>query len=169
MSSGHKKVILRKRNRDWFAGYLPPLKFVEQGRVAILDPAGKVTAVDLKDVKWICFVRDFQQGEISDPEKLVRRTFVSRPRSEGLWLRLHLNDDEFPLEGLAANNLTLLDPDGLLLTPPDTRSNTQRIFLPHSSIAGLEILAVIGTSTKRKPTPDGQTVLFREESLSEQQ
>ena len=45
--------------------------------------------------------------------------------------------DESILEGLAANDLTLLDPAGLLVTPPDTRSNTQRIFLPRTSITEL--------------------------------
>ena len=70
-----------------------------------------------------------------------------------MWLRLTLKD-ESALEGMAANDLTLLDPAGLLLTPPDTRSNTQRIFLPRTSIAELSVIAVIGASgatTGRKP------------------
>lgn len=163
MSVGHKKVILRKRNRDWLAGYLSPMGFVEQGRVPLLDPSGKVVTLELRDVKWICFVREFQSGESSDPEKLTRRVFASRPRSEGLWLRIQLLDDELVLEGLAANNLSLFDPYGLLITPPDTRSNTQRIFLPHSSLASVEVLAVIGTAARRKTTPETQADLFREE------
>jgi len=40
-----------------------------------------------------------------------------------------LNDGE-ELEGLAANDRSLLEGSGLLLTPPDTRSNTQRIYVP---------------------------------------
>jgi hypothetical protein len=168
MSLGHKKVILRKRNRDWLAGYLPPTSFVENGKVALLDPSGKVTTLELRDVKWICFVRDFQSGEVSDPERLMRRSFASRPRSEGIWLRMQLVDDELTLEGLAANNLSLLNPYGLLITPPDTRSNTQRIFLPHSTLASLEVVAVIGATSRRKPpSPEGQADLFREETLSE--
>jgi hypothetical protein len=74
--------------------------------------------------------------------------------------------DETVLEGMAANDLTLLDPAGLLITPPDTRSNTQRIFLPRSGITELTIVSVIGASSaatpKRKPpAPDrGQADLF---------
>jgi hypothetical protein len=33
------------------------------------------------------------------------------------------------LEGLAANDRSLVDGAGLLLTPPDMRSNTQRIYI----------------------------------------
>lgn len=169
MSLGHKKVILRKRNRDWLAGYLPPTGFVEEGRISLLDPSGKVTTLELRDIKWICFVRDFQSGEMSDPERLIRRSFISRPRGEGLWLRMQLVDDELTLEGLAANNLSLLDPYGLLITPPDTRSNTQRIFLPHGALASFEIVAVIGSTSRKKAViPEGQTDLFREESLPEE-
>jgi Family of unknown function (DUF6982) len=161
MSVGHKKVILRKRNRDWLAGYLPPVEFVEEGKITLLDPAGKVTTLELQEVKWICFVRDFQSGESSDPERLLRRSFASRPRNEGLWLRMQLLDDDVTLEGLAVNNLSFLDPYGVFITPPDTRSNTQRIFLPRSSLATLEIVAVIGVASRRKTSPEtAQADLF---------
>ena len=96
-------------------------------------------------LKWACFVRDFNSGEPSNPERLLRTTFSGRPRLAGLWLRMTLTD-ETVLEGMAANDLTLLDPGGLLLTPPDTRSNTQRIFLPRTSIAELSVVAVIGAT-----------------------
>jgi hypothetical protein len=35
------------------------------------------------EVKWICFVRDFQSGDANQPERLLRKTFVTRPRSQG--------------------------------------------------------------------------------------
>jgi hypothetical protein len=170
MSLGHKKVILRKRNRDWFSGYLPATGFVDEGKVSLLEPAGKVITLELRDIKWICFVRDFQSGDASDPERLVRRSFTSRPRGEGLWLRLQLVDDEISLEGLASNNLTLLSSCGIFITPPDTRSNTQRIFIPHSSLQSMEILAVIGTAPRRKAavSSEAQADLFREEIISEE-
>src|SRR6266571_8128494 len=101
MSSGHKKVIVRKRNRDWLSGYLPPTGFVDQGKVSLLDLHGKVVTLELREIKWICFVRDFQTAEMSDPERLLRRTFAGRPRAEGLWLRLEILDDDSPLEGVA--------------------------------------------------------------------
>ena len=68
--------------------------------------------------------------------------------------------------GLHPDALELLDPAGLLITPPDTRSNTQRIFLPRTGITELTIVSVIGASNaaapKRKPPASdrGQADLF---------
>jgi len=158
MSSSRKKAILRKLTRDWVAGYLPPSGFAFDGKLELLDLAGKVTSFDLKDVKWVCFVRDFNSGEMNNPERLLRKNFAARPRTEGVWLRLRLKDGE-AIEGLAANDVTLIDQEGLFLTPPDTRSNTQRIFIPRSSVEELEIVAVIG-AIKKKGTSAVQESLF---------
>lgn len=149
MSSSRKKAIIRKYSRDWVAGYLPMSGFSENGQLELLDLDGKVTRLNLEDVKWVCFVRDFNSGEPSNPERLLRKTFAGRPRSEGIWLRLRMKDNE-QIEGIAANDLSLLENDGIFLTPPDTRSNTQRIFVPRTSIVELEVVAVIAASSKRK-------------------
>jgi hypothetical protein len=61
------------------------------------------------------------------------------------------------LEGLAPTDLTLLDAladdDGLFLIPPDTRSNTQRIYVPRVAITDLQLLAVVTTPSRRQPLP----------------
>jgi hypothetical protein len=152
MSASRKKAILRKLSRDWVAGYLPPSGFATDGKLELLDLAGKVSSFDLRDVKWVCFVRDFNSGDMNNPERLLRKNFAARPRSEGVWLRLRLKDGE-AIEGLAANDATLIDQEGLFLTPPDTRSNTQRIFIPRSSVEELEVLAVIGAAKKKGTFP----------------
>ena len=76
---------------------------------------------------------------------------LARPRTEGLWLRLTFRSGEV-MEGLAPTDQTLLDglieDSGLFLTPPDTRSNTQRLWIPASSMTELEIVAVIGGAPK---------------------
>jgi hypothetical protein len=150
MSSARKKVIVRKFSRDWLSGYVAPSHFVQNGQVEILDLAGKVISMPLDEVKWLCFVRDFNSGEAGNPERLLRKSFAGRPRTEGLWLRLKMKDED-TVEGLATNDVTLIDPAGIFLIPPDIRSNTQRIFVPGSAIAELEILAVITSPSKRKP------------------
>jgi hypothetical protein len=150
MSTSHKKVIVRMHSKDAFAGYLPLDGLGEAEHLELLDLAGKVVPVALADVKWVCFVRDFNSGEMDNPERLLKKTFVSRPRSAGVWLRLRLIDGDL-LEGLATNDLTLLTSAGLFLTPPDIRSNTQRMFLPRSSVTELEVIMVIGPAGKRKP------------------
>jgi hypothetical protein len=54
------------------------------------------------------------------------------------------------LEGLMPNDLTQVTADGFFLNPPDTRSNTQRIFVPRSAVAELTVLAVIGSQARRR-------------------
>jgi hypothetical protein len=161
MPSSRKKVIARKLSRDWLAGYLPPADFVHRGQIEILDLGGKVVALPLNELKWICFVRDFNSGEPDNPERLLRKSFTGRPRSEGVWLRLRLTDADL-IEGLATNDLTLLDPSGVFLTPPDIRSNTQRIFVPRPTIIEFTVVAVIASPARRKPTEvPAQEDLFR--------
>ena len=149
MSLGRKKAIIRRFDRDWIAGYLQPAGFAANDRLELLDLAGKVADIPLSEVKWICFVRDFNSGEVENPERLLRKTFAGRPRSEGLWIRLRLTDGD-SIEGLTANDLSLIDSCGLFLTPPDIRSNTQRMFLPRQSISEFEIIAVITNSSRKK-------------------
>jgi hypothetical protein len=160
MPVSRKKVIVRKLSRDWLSGYLPPSAFVHHEQVEVLDLAGKLVSVQMSEVKWICFVRDFPSGDANQPERLLRKTFVTRPRSQGLWIRARLKDNDL-IEGLAQNDTTLLDGDGLFLIPPDTRSNTQRIFLPRQAVAELDVLAVIKTGSRRGPSEVVQESLFK--------
>jgi hypothetical protein len=165
MPVSRKKVIVRKLSRDWLSGYLPPAAFVDNEQVEMLDLAGKLISVALAEIKWICFVRDFQSGDANHPERLLRKTFVTRPRTQGLWIRVRLKDNEV-IEGLAQNDLTLIESEGLFLIPPDTRSNTQRIFLPRQAVAELDILAVIKTGSRRGPTEAVQESLFKPQNAS---
>lgn len=147
MSTSRKKAIFRKFSRDWVAGYVPLANFVHEDRVEMLDLDGKVLALDVEDLKWICYVRDFNSGELNNPERLVRKTFAGRPRGEGLFVRARLKDGDL-VEGLAANDATLVASDGVFLTPPDLRSNTQRIWIPKTSLEGLEVIAVVGAAKR---------------------
>jgi hypothetical protein len=151
MSSSRKKAIFRKLSRDWVAGYLPASGFVHEGRLEMLDLDGKVVSLAVADLKWVCYVRDFNSGELNNPERLVRKTFAGRPRGDGLFVRARLKDGD-AVEGLAANDVSLVGSDGVFLTPPDLRSNTQRLWIPRGSIEELEVVAVIGAA-KRKPVP----------------
>ena len=160
MPPSHKKVIVRKLDGEFILGYLPPADFLEREQAGLLTLDGNVTSVPIADVKWICFVRDFASGDSGQPERLLQKTFPRRPRNPGLWVRVRLKDND-SLEGLAQNDLSLLDNDGLLLIPPDTRSNTQRIFLPRQAILEVEILAVVRAGTPRSPARTLQESLFK--------
>lgn len=159
MASQRKPVIVRRFTRDWFAAYAPPLFPAGNSDLELLDPEGKVLHVARDAVKWICYVRDFPApSERDNPERLLHKRFTVRPRSSGLWMRLTLQDGDL-LEGLAANDRTLIDGHGLLLTPPDMRSNTQRIYIPREAVQALEIVSLIG-SGKRRPSLGEQPELF---------
>jgi hypothetical protein len=164
MSSSRKKVIVRRFLGDVLPGYLPLSGFVRtlsQGRILdLLDLSGRVAQLPLDDIKHICYVRDFNLSDTANPERLTRRTFLARPRTEGLWLRLNFRtqtNESDQLEGLAPIDTVILDDilndAGLFLTPPDTRSNTQRIYIPRTAITELQLLAVITTPSKKKPLP----------------
>ena len=163
MPASQKKVIVRMLDRAWQAGYLPASSFVLEGSITLLDLSGKVQLVSLSDVKWICFVRDFHSGDMDQPERLLRKRFASRPRTEGLWLRVKLKDAEV-LEGMAQNDAAFLDKDGFFLIPPDSRSNTQRIFLPRVAIVEFGVVGVVRHAAEKRFDPSGQESLFTQQN-----
>ncbi|QHN03303.1 hypothetical protein FTO74_07950 [Granulicella sp. WH15] len=156
MSSSRKKVILRTTADATLSGYLPLAGLIENDSVSLLDLSGRVIAIPLASVKTICYVRDFNLTDTLNPERLTRRTFLARPRTEGLWLRITFASGD-QLEGLAPLDLSLLDAlihdRGLYLIPPDIRSNTQRLFVPHAAMTGLQLLGVITSPSKAAPAP----------------
>lgn len=161
MPSTHKKVIVRKIGRDSLSGYVSPANFVIEGKLELLNQSGKVVLIDLAEIKSVDFVRDF-----TDSAAPTRKTFTTRPRTEGLWVRLRFSDNDV-LEGMMANDLVQLAPEGYLVTPPDTRGNIQRIFVPKSALEEMIVLAVIGRPELRRkaarPEDTGQERLFTEQ------
>jgi hypothetical protein len=154
MASLRKPVIVRKFSRDWCAGYAGSNFGQDSSELEILDLGGKVLRLSWNQVKWVCYVRDFPSlssaSETANPEKLTHKRFSIRPRTAGVWLRMTLTDGE-EIEGLAANDRSLVEGSGLLLTPPDTRSNTQRIYVPRSAIQTLEVVGLIGAGARKIP------------------
>ncbi len=149
MPSTHKKIVVRKLDRDSVQGYVSP-QFVVEGKLELLNPAGNVVSIALSDIKAAYFVRDF-----ADADSLVRKTFVTRPRTAGLWVRVRFRDNDV-IEGLMPNDLTQVGPEGYLLSPPDTRSNVQRIFVPRSAVSEMTVLAVIGAAARRRPATEDE-------------
>ncbi len=133
-------------DRDSLNGYVAPANFVHEGKLELINTAGNVVGVDLRDIKGVYFVREFTESDT-----LSRKTFTSRPRTEGLWVRLKFKDNEI-LEGMMPNDLSQTTAEGFLINPPDLRSNTQRIFVPRTALASLTVLAVIGGTHRRRKT-----------------
>ena len=159
MPSTHKKVVVRKMDRDTLNGYVSPSNYVHEGKLELLNTAGNVVAIELSDIKGVYFVREF-----GDSEAFSRKTFTSRPRTEGLWVRLRFKDNEV-LEGMMPNDLSLATAEGFLINPPDLRSNTQRIFVPRTALESLTVLGVIGAGRRQRkgfPTDARQVPMFGE-------
>ncbi len=157
MATTHKKVIVRKIDRDTLNGYVGAT-FISDGKIEVMNTAGKVVAVELRDVKGVYFVREF-----GDSEMLTRKTFTSRPRVEGLWVRLRFRDNEI-IEGMMPNDLLQEGSEGFSIIPPDTRSNTQRIFVPRTALAEMTVIGVIGEKKGgrrgRRPEDARQVPMF---------
>ena len=172
MASLRKPVIVRKFSRDWCAGYAGTNFGQDAEELEILYLTGKVLRIGWDQVKWVCYVRDFTSAspDQANPERLLHKRFAMRPRTHGLWLRMTLNDGD-ELEGLAANDRSLVEGAGLLLTPPDTRSNTQRIYLPRQAIQTLEVVSRIGVAGRKRTEAAGrateQPELFPREPVGE--
>jgi hypothetical protein len=169
VSAARKPVIVRKLTRDWSAGYAASSPASDSVAMELLDSGGKLIQIDWNQIKWVCYVRelaasDNSSREAAQPERLLRRRFTSRPRSAGLWLRLQLADGD-ELEGVAANDRSLVDGSGLLLTPPDTRSNTQRVFVPRSAIREMTVLGVLHAGSAPRHRIGGQPQLFANDSI----
>lgn len=167
MASGQKKVIVRRFNDELHWGYLPQEVALLHGYVELIDPSAHVTPILLTEIKWIAYVRDFNLADRHVPERLDRKKFAARPRTEGLWVRMRLTDGEV-LEGLVQVNRMLLDSladsMGIFVTPPDTRGNTQRLFVPRSAIESVEAVGLIQPAAKaaKPPTEQPQPTLFEE-------
>ena len=157
MPTTHKKVIVRKLDRDSMQGYVGA-NFIADGKLELLNTSGNAIGIELKDVKGVYFVREF-----GDSESMSRKTFAGRPRTEGLWVRLEFRDKDV-LEGMMQNDLTQVNGEGYFVNPPDTRGNTQKIFVPRTALVSMTVLGVIGgpQSRRRKADDTRQVALFGE-------
>ncbi|HUB33600.1 MAG TPA: hypothetical protein VMA31_11245 [Bryobacteraceae bacterium] len=153
-----KKAILRRYDKEPLAGYLNPASFLQPAGVELLSADGRISTIPYLDIKSIAFVRDF-----SLPAASERQVFQTRPKMEGLWVRLHFRDGDI-LEGVMPNNLLQIELYGFSLVPPDSFSNQQRVFVPRVSLQSVEVLGVVGSPLKRraKPAAKEQPTLFDE-------
>ena len=159
MPSTHKKVVVRKLNRDALNGYVGS-DFIVGNRVQVLNTAGNLVQIDLADIKGVFFVREF-----GDSEAPARKTFAARPRSEGLWVRMRFRDNEV-MEGMMPNDLGQISAAGYFVNPPDSGANTQRIFVPRTALTEIKVLAVIGAQPRKRKAAAAdarQREMFEEE------
>jgi hypothetical protein len=159
-ASTRKKVAILLLDRSHLKGYLNPLTLARAEALDLLTPDGEHISVAMASVKSVYFVREFP--ETFQPE---RKVFLSRPKLDGLWVRLRFRDEDV-MEGIVANDLLDLLDNAVQLTPPDLHGNTLRLFIPRSALAEMKVLGVVGAA-RRTPRAAGaaassQSKLFNE-------
>lgn len=139
-----KKVVVLLLDRKSCKGYLNPALLGRSEIIDLLTLDGERQSIGLKDVKSIYFVREFK-----DPFEPERKAFLSRPKLDGLWVRLRFRDEDV-MEGIVANNLLELLDLGVQLLPPDLHGNVLHMFVPRSALSELKVLGVVGVA-RRSP------------------
>ena len=160
-SSTHKKVLIRRFEREPVVGFVNPAVYLRATGIELLSPDGAVSLIPYVEVKTVCFVRDFDAADLAREKRL----YATRPKTEGLWVRMRFRDNEF-MDGVLPNNLLQLEQYGFTLVPPDASVNNQRLFVPREALAELLVLGIVGSPLrKRKKGPvEGQLKMFEEPS-----
>ena len=143
-ASTHKKVVVQLADKKPLRGYLNPARLGQIDPIDLLTPDGEHEQIPLDKVRAVYFVRDFDDD--FEPE---RKAFLSRPKLDGLWVKLRYLDGE-TLEGVVPNDLLALLDNGVQVTPPDVNSSTDRIFVPRAALTEITVLGVVGIA-RRKP------------------
>jgi len=157
--STNKKVLVARFDRDTLSGFVNPQTFLQASGLELLTTLGTVLLVPYSEVKTVSFVRDFDAGEA----RRELRQFTTRPKMEGLWVRLRFRDGD-AMDGLLANNLLQLEPQGFTIVPPDPGFQNQRVFVPKAALTEVQVLGVVGSPLRKgrrpKPVPAEQLEIF---------
>lgn len=152
-TSTHKKVVVLLLDRTPVRGYLNPALLGHLETINLLTPDGEHWEVALTDVKSVYFVREF-----TEPFEPERKVFLSRPKLDGLWVRLKFRDADV-MEGIVSNNLLDLLDTGVHLTPPNLHGNSLRMFIPRSALEEMKVLGVVGVARRAPGAVRGVAVV----------
>jgi uncharacterized protein DUF6982 len=146
-ASSQKKVVVLLLDQTAIKGYVNPNALGHEENIDVLTQDGEHRSIPADEVKSVYFVREFD----ADFE-LERKTFLSRPKLDGLWVRLRFRDDDV-MEGIVSNDLLDLLNSGVQLTPPDLHGNTLRMFVPSSALTEMKVLGVVGIARRAPRAP----------------
>lgn len=152
---------MRRFDRETLNGFVNPISYLQPLNLELLSPEGSLLQLPYEEVKSVSFVRDFQSD--SPPDGEPHRIFLTRPKLDGVWVRMQFRDGD-QLDGILPNDLLAWEVAGFTVTPPEPDSNNQRVFVPRQALRKIQILGVVGSplrARRRKapPSPD-QGALF---------
>lgn len=148
--------MVRRFERESLIGFVNAFTYLQPSAIELLTPEGSLVLLPYEEVKSVCFVKDFEA------EAESRRIFMTRPKLEGLWVRMFFRDGEV-LDGILPNNLLAWEIAGFTVTPPEPDANNQRVFVPRSALKSMQVLGVVGSPLRPKrkkagPAPDQPTL-----------
>jgi hypothetical protein len=152
-----KKTQIRRFDRETLHGYVNPHGYLHADGVEFLTPEGSMILLPYREVKSVIFVRDFESN--SEAAKI----FQSRPKMDGLWVRMIFRDGDV-MDGILPNNLVQWERQGYSITPPEPYSNNQKLFVPREALSSMSVLGVVGSpltrTRKQKVESKDQPTLF---------
>jgi hypothetical protein len=146
--STSKKIVAVRFEREPVQGFIDPHSFLRDAGVELLTTTGALVTLPHEEVKAVCFVKDFEPN----PSWRQNRAFSNRPKTEGLWLRLHFRDAD-TLEGVMANDLLLVESLGFAVAPPEAGFQNQKIFVLRAALTHVQVLGVVGSPLHRRSKP----------------
>jgi hypothetical protein len=158
-----KKAIVERFEKGSLPAYINPVSFLGPAGIEVLSVEGQFALLPYAEIKTVAFVRDFDATGTT-PSGAGRRVFLTRPKMDGLWVRLRFRDNDV-MEGVMPNNLLQVEQYGFTVVPPDSYGNRQRVFIPRQALRSVEVLGVVGsplTKRKAKPALEEQIRLFDE-------
>ena len=156
--STNKKVLVARFDRETLSGFVNPQGYLLVEGLELLTTVGTILLLPYSEVKTVSFVKDFDQADT----RREHRQFNTRPKMEGLWVRMKFRDGD-ALDGLLPNNLLQLETYGFLMVPPDPGFQNQRVFVPKAALTEVQVLGVVGSplrKTRKKPAPEEQLEIF---------
>ena len=144
-----------------------PKTFQHRDGIEVLARSAEAVFVPYSQIRCVYFVREFGR----DPDGTQRKLFSTRPKLGGLWVRVRFHDGE-EFEGVIPNDLCRMDRHGVTMTPPDSKGNAQRVFVPREALENFVVMGVIGQPRRRsrrrpRKEPEGQRKLFPKKAASE--
>ena len=133
-----KKVIVRRFERESVSGFVNSYTYLQAQAIEVLKPDGALAVLPYSEVRSVAFVKDFEEGD------QPRRIFLTRPKLEGLWVRMVFRDGEV-MDGILPNNLLVWEAAGFTVTPPEPDGNYQKVFVPREALRSIQVLGVVGS------------------------
>lgn len=136
-------MVVRRFERDSVAGFVNQYSYLQPQAIEILKPDGAIALLPYSEVRSVAFVKDFEDGD------QPRRIFLTRPKLEGLWVRMVFRDGEV-MDGILPNNLLAWEAAGFTVTPPEPDGNHQKVFVPREALRSIQVLGVVGSPLRGK-------------------